>query len=170
MCVTRIHKGEEKIVCCFGAFLCGLAECLLWFFLCFVVSLSFEHSHELCDSFLCCFKIISSFHGNYGIWLSKFQSNFQALLLETVTNNKFVNLKETSLPSCTAVKICMVHLWEWHYLSKGWGEKPWAFHFSPTDNEPGPSQGLGLWGGVFSLSSVQFLWDLGRHCFCLLFL
>lgn len=48
MSVPRIHKGEEKVVCCFGGFfVCGLVDfCLLWFFLCFVVPVwSFEHSH-----------------------------------------------------------------------------------------------------------------------------
>lgn len=116
---------------------------------------------------LCCFKIISSFHGNCGMWLSKFQSNFQALLLETVTNCKFVNLKETPLPSCTAVKICMVHLWKWHYLWKGWGLKPWAFHFHLHTTSLAPAKDWGsreefsllaasgfsgIWGGTASAS------------------
>lgn len=53
--VPRIHKGEEKVVCCFGGFACGLVDfCSVWFFLCVVVSVcSFQHIHELRDPFLC---------------------------------------------------------------------------------------------------------------------
>lgn len=49
---------------------------------------------------LCCFKMISSFHGNCGMWSSKFQCNFQALFLQPVTNDIYERNLLATLHSC----------------------------------------------------------------------
>lgn len=105
MSVPRIHKGEEKVVCCFG----GFFVCVVWWI--FVCCGFFFVLLCLCGALstatwvmwslpLCCFKMISGFHGNCGTWSSKFQSNFQALLSEPVTNCKCERNLLAILHSC----------------------------------------------------------------------
>lgn len=105
MSAPRIHKGEEKAVCCFG----GFFVCVVWWI--FVCCGFFFVLLCLCGALstatwvmwslpLCCFKMISGFHGNCGTWTSKFQSNFQALLSEPVTNCKCERNPLAILHSC----------------------------------------------------------------------
>lgn len=81
--VPRIHKGEEKVVCCFGGFCVRFGGFLfsVFFSLCCCVCVQLSaHPWVTWSLPLCCFEIISSLYGNCEMRLSRFQSNLDQVV------------------------------------------------------------------------------------------